>query len=90
MKWWLPWRKKAKKMARKDPPGLVYLGDGIEVTAYHKKERDIVVVKFTRWMPDGTKTGFKLQVTQEVIRRYQIGEGMEYPEQKPQSDGTVV
>lgn len=77
-------------MARKDPPGLIYLGDGIEVTAYLNRQRDIVVVKFTRWMPNGKKTGLKLQVTQEVIRRYQVAEGSEYPEQKPQDDGTVV
>lgn len=54
-------------MARKDPPGLIYVGSGVEVEA-EMKDNDVVVIKVRRWMPDGSKRGGTLALSLECLR----------------------
>jgi hypothetical protein len=66
-------------MARKDPPGLIYLGSGLEVEAYFADhhQRDVVTIKLRRWTPGGKKKGLVFHVTLDLL--HAVPKGAEYP-----------
>lgn len=64
-------------MARKDPPGTIYLGSGIEIEGWINKERELVHVKIVRRTATGKKYGVVVSCTIELLP--QVPEGAEYP-----------
>lgn len=64
-------------MARKDPPGLIVLPNGVEIEAC-MQSNDVVEVTIRRWMRNGTKQGTKVHVALETL--FKVNPAQTYPE----------